>query len=67
MLSDKLPIQTILRNLGLQSACIKALFLKILESTKLLFLSKMTHKAVLEVDENGMGNGYMRCVYILYT
>ena len=54
-LSEDLPVQHILSNLGLQSAFSpsEALFPKILKSTKSLHLSKMTHKAVLEVDENG--------------
>ena len=63
-LSDKLPVQTILGNLGLRSAFSrsKSLFPKILKSPKSLFLSKMTHEAVLEVDENGIHACTFLCI-----
>ncbi|XP_065904992.1 serine protease inhibitor-like isoform X2 [Dysidea avara] len=52
-LSDELPVQPILGNLGLRSAFSSPkAFPKVLKNTQSLFLSKMTHKAVLEVDEN---------------
>ena len=53
-LSEDLPIQPILGNLGLGSVFSSPKgFPKLLKDTKKVFLSKMTHKAVLEVDEKG--------------
>ena len=53
-LSEDLPIQPILGNLGLESVFSSPKgFPKLLKDTESVFLSKITHKAVLEVDEKG--------------
>jgi len=53
-LSEDLPIQPILGNLGLKSVFSSPKgFPKLLKDTESVFLSKITHKAVLEVDEKG--------------
>jgi len=57
-LSEDLPIQPILGNLGLKSVFSSPKgFPKLLKDAQSVFLPKMTHKAVIEVDEKGM-HGY---------
>jgi len=53
-LSEDLPIQPILGNLGLESVFSSPKgFPKLLKDTESVVLSKMTHKALLEVNEQG--------------
>jgi len=53
-LSEDLPVQPILSNLGLQTAFSSHnSFPKLLKDRESVYLSKMSHKAVLEVNENG--------------
>lgn len=53
-MSEDLPIKSVLSNLGLQSVFTSPKgFPKLLKHSESLFLSKMTHKAVIKVDEEG--------------
>jgi len=53
-LSEDLPVQPILSNLGLQTVFLPHnSFPKLLKNRESVYLSKMTHKAMLEVDEKG--------------
>ena len=61
-LSEDLPIQPILGNLGLKSVFSSPKgFPKLLKDAKKVFLSKITHKAVLEVDEKGKYCMHIAC------
>ena len=65
-LSEDLPIQPILGNLGLQAVFSSPKGLpKLLKDTESVFLSKMTHKAVLEVDEKGKKSTCYMCNYLM--
>ena len=64
-LTDELPVQTILGNLGLRSAfSAPTAFPKVLKDTKPAVLSRMTHKAALQIDENGIVECIVSNMYV---